>query len=75
MVRYLESLLYLWPLIEMHVNISPESKTWWECRSDEAIRQNHPEFVRDELFRLRSKFQNGIATAETSIFIYPGYHF
>jgi S-adenosylmethionine:tRNA ribosyltransferase-isomerase len=75
MVRYLESLLYIWPLVETQANLSEEAKSWWQRQSDVSIDANHPEFVRDELFRLRSNFHDGVATAETSIFIYPGYEF
>lgn len=75
MVRYLESLLYIWPMLRAQSDIPDDAKSWWDDRSDESVRDNGPMYVRDELFRIRSNFQDGIATAETSIFIYPGYRF
>lgn len=75
MVRYLESLLYLWPLLRDQPEFSQEVRSWWDAKSNTAFCDNSPTFARDEWFRVRSNFCEGVATAETSLFIYPGYRF
>lgn len=75
MVRYLESLLYIWPSLEKDCDISPASRSWWQNQSREYTLKNGEIYARSELFSVRSPFRDGIATAETTIFIYPGYQF
>jgi len=75
MVRYLESLLYVWPALEKECDMSEKSLAWWRNQSREYTLKNGKSYARPELFRMRSGFRDGLATVETTIFIYPGYQF
>ncbi|MDD2745520.1 MAG: S-adenosylmethionine:tRNA ribosyltransferase-isomerase, partial [Candidatus Gracilibacteria bacterium] len=75
MVRYLESLLYIWPLIAEQIDLDHNIHAWWQHQSDTMIAKNAEKYAPPSKFRLRKGLVDGIATAETSLFIYPGYRF
>ena len=53
MVRYWESLLYLWPQVASVCELSDATKQWWEDRSKEFILKNKTHFSGKEVVRVR----------------------
>jgi S-adenosylmethionine:tRNA ribosyltransferase-isomerase len=54
MVRYLESLLYIWPLIKDTVQLPETAFAWWQTQSQSMISANAQEFAPANRFRLRN---------------------
>jgi S-adenosylmethionine:tRNA ribosyltransferase-isomerase len=63
MVRYLESLPFLWKIQKNQQGVSSESRAWWNNLVAGISEENSP-------VRIRSEY-----SAETSIFIYEGHQF
>jgi len=55
MVRYLESLLYIWPLLEDQIVLPKELHVWWQKQSQAMIAANAQEFACANRFRLRKE--------------------
>lgn len=77
MVRYLESLPYVWRVLdpETIAQVPLDAREWWDDCSLAHISANQNHFSNRNIASLRSSLTEGVATAETTIFIYPGYRF
>lgn len=53
MVRYLESLLYIWPLIAEQIDLDHNIHAWWQHQSDTMIAKNAEKYAPPSKFRLR----------------------
>lgn len=53
MVRYLESLLYIWPLVAEQIDLENEIRAWWQYQSDVMMAANADSYAPPSKFRLR----------------------